>query len=116
MANVLGSTLGLTAADKTRNPNDLNPDDDKFALMVSNYATAPSPYLGTDDRAALCYLYGDCVGQPAESKIFVPFVGRVAGQSGSIVLVGDGAHEPLDGELDRDHPVHALARNGQGRR
>ena len=84
MANVLGSTLGLTAADKTRNPNDLNPDDDKFALMLSNYPTAPYPALGSDDRAAICYLYGDCVGQPAESKIFVPFVGRIAGQGGSM--------------------------------
>jgi hypothetical protein len=84
MANVLGSTLGLTAADKSRNPNDLNPDDDKYALMISSYATGASPYLGSDDRAAICYLYGDCSGVPASSKVFVPFVGRVAGQGGSM--------------------------------
>ncbi len=83
MANVLGSTLGLTSADKTRNPNDLDATDDKFALMLSNYPTVPSPFLGSDDRAAICYLYGNCVGLPAESKVFVPFVGRVAGQGGS---------------------------------
>ena len=51
--------------------------------MVSSYSVGASPYLGSDDRAAICYLYGDCDGLPAESKIFVPFVGRVAGQSGS---------------------------------
>ena len=84
MANVLGSTLGLTAADKSRNPNDLNPDDDKYALMLSNYPTAPTPILGSDDRAAICYLYGTCLGLPADSKIFVPFVGRVTGQLGTV--------------------------------
>ncbi|MBK7726581.1 MAG: hypothetical protein IPI33_15560, partial [Dehalococcoidia bacterium] len=84
MANVLGSTLGLTSADKTRNPNDLDPADDRFALMLSSYATVPSPFLGSDDRAAICYLYGDCVGLPAEAKFFVPFVGRVTGQGGSV--------------------------------
>lgn len=83
VANTLGATLGLTNADKSRNPNDLDPNDDKFALMQSTYTTVPSPVLGADDRAALCYLYGDCVGLPVEATLFVPFVGRVVGQSGS---------------------------------
>lgn len=80
VANVLGSTLGLTAADKSHNPNDLDPSDDRYALMLSNYATVPYPGLGSDDRAALCYLYGDCVGLPVDAEYFVPFVGRVSGQ------------------------------------
>jgi hypothetical protein len=90
MMNVLGSTLGLTAANLTRNPNDLNPDDDKYALMQSFYPTAPWPALGTDDFAAICYLYGNCVGTPAEATFFVPFVGRVAGQ-GNAVFTSDMA-------------------------
>jgi len=84
MANVLGATLGLTAADKSRNPNDLDPSDDKFALMLSTYLTEPYPVLGSDDRAAICYLYGDCVGVPPEATFFVPFVGRVVGQAGTM--------------------------------
>lgn len=80
VAHVLGSTLGLTAANLSRNPNDLNPDDDRFALMVSSYLAQPSPFLGTDDRDAICYLYGDCTGR-VEAKLFVPFVGAVSGQA-----------------------------------
>lgn len=80
VANVLGSTLGLTAADKSRNPNDLDSSDDRYALMLSNYAEVPYPGLGSDDRAALCYLYGECVGLPVDGNYFVPFVGRVSGQ------------------------------------
>jgi len=80
VAHVLGSTLGLTNANLTRNPNDTNPDDDRFALMVSSYLATPSPFLGTDDREAICYLYGDCAGR-VEAKLFVPFVGAVAGQA-----------------------------------
>ncbi len=73
-----------TAADKSRNPNDLDPSDDKFALMLSTYLTEPYPVLGSDDRAAICYLYGDCVGVPPEATFFVPFVGRVVGQAGTM--------------------------------
>ncbi len=83
VANVLGATLGLTAADRSRNPNDLDPSDDRFALMRSVYETVPWPVLGDDDREALCYLYGSCVGLPPEASFFVPFVGRVAGVSGA---------------------------------
>ena len=82
VAHVLGSTLGLTNANLTRNPNDTNPDDDRFALMISKYLTVPSPFLGTDDRDGICYLYGGCGGQ-VEAKLFVPFVGSVDGQVGS---------------------------------
>ena len=83
MAHILGSTLGLSAADKTRNPNDLNPEDDRYALMVSTYgASMPYPLLGTDDRDAICYLYGPCEGL-VEARLFVPFVGSVSGQGGS---------------------------------
>jgi hypothetical protein len=83
MAHILGSTLGLSAADRTRNPNDLNPNDDRYALMVSTYGRSmPFPVLGTDDRDAICYLYGPCEGL-VEARLFVPFVGSVAGQGGS---------------------------------
>ncbi len=42
-------------------------------------------------------------------------VRRPRGRAGRLdVLVGDGPHEPLGRELDRDHPVHAFA--GCGRR
>jgi len=81
-AHVLGSTLGLTAAGVTRNPNDANPDDDRFALMVPSYLSVPSPFLGSDDRDAICYLYGSCAGV-VEAKLFVPFVGSVEGLNGS---------------------------------
>ncbi len=82
VAHVLGSTLGLTNANLTRNPNDTNPDDDRFALMISKYLTVPSPFLGSDDREGICYLYGSCAGS-VEAKLFVPFVGSVDGQNGS---------------------------------
>lgn len=82
LAHVLGSTLGLSEADATQNPNDLNPDDNFFALMQSRYLMAPAPVLGSDDRDAICFLYGECEGL-LRAKLFVPFVGRVAGQGGS---------------------------------
>ena len=82
-AHVLGSTLGLTNADKTRNPNDTDPSDDANALMASVYAAVPYPWLGSDDRAALCHLYGSCTVQPLEAKFFVPVVLSAAGAGGS---------------------------------
>ena len=82
-AHVLGSTLGLTNADKSRNPNDLNPTDDSNALMSSVYTKTPYEWLGSDDRDALCYLYGACTGVPQEARIFVPVVLSASGAGGA---------------------------------
>ncbi|MFN7986177.1 MAG: hypothetical protein U0529_01815 [Thermoanaerobaculia bacterium] len=83
VAHTLGSTLGLTNADQTRNPNDTNAADDAAALMTSVYTSMPFPMLGSDDRAALCFLYGTCTGLATEAKVFVPVVLSAAGASGS---------------------------------
>jgi hypothetical protein len=47
--------------------------------MVSTYLTEAAPVLGKDDEDGLCYVYGPCLGEPVYAKLFVPFVGRVAG-------------------------------------
>ena len=83
VAHTLGGTLGLTNADQSRNPNDTSSSDDTSALMTSIYTTTPFPMLGSDDRAALCFLYGSCTGLPEEAKVFVPVVLSAAGASGS---------------------------------
>ncbi len=83
IAHTVGNTLGLTAPDQSRNPNDLNPADDSQSIMTSVYASIPSPVLGSDDRAAICYLYGACVGQPIQARVFVPVVLSTTGLQGA---------------------------------
>ena len=84
ITNLLGTTLGLSAADLSRHPADANLDDNPDSIMVSVLLPARLPGLGTDDVAAACYLYGNCVNTgTVTTTLFVPIVLTVPGKNDS---------------------------------
>lgn len=84
VTHMIGTTLGLSASDMSRHPADSNPADDLDAIMVSMWLAGRGTGLGTDDIAAACYLYGNCVSPgTVETTLFVPIVLSLPGKSAS---------------------------------
>ena len=84
ITHLLGTTLGLSNSDLSRHPADTDPTDYLTSVMVSTYLQGRSVGLGTDDIAAACYLYGNCVSTGTVSTVlFVPIVLTVPGKANS---------------------------------
>lgn len=70
----LGSTLGLSNSDVSRNANDVDPTDDAAGVMVTTFGNPPPSGLGSDDIDGACWLYGKCgeTTEPLQAAFFFP--------------------------------------------
>lgn len=85
ITHMIGTTLGLSNSDLSRNAADSNPADDLGSIMATTFSWQRATGLGTDDVSAVCYLYGNCgPAGTVNTALFVPVILSVEGKNNSV--------------------------------